>query len=226
MNSVETQKLQHVYERFLELLKETASKELDMAYLRDCITRFRRQIKQSCEVAGDFFSVPILEDHMYGHRDGRDLKTLENLKDLDAVEKWTDGQWREFLRKWIADAPHVVVFGVPSKELSEKTTEEEKARVKAQQEKLGEKGLQELAEKLEKAKEENDVPIPDNVLDKFSIPSTDSIHFISTVTARSGTARRAGELQNNVQAHVDQDDDGSPLFLHFEHIPSLSLIHI
>jgi len=220
MNSVETDKLRFVYERFLEILKDTASKALDMSYLRDCVTRFRRQVKQSCEVAGDFFSVPILEDHMYGHRDGRDLKTLENLEDLDTVEGWSDRQWRDFLKEWLADAKHVVVLGVPSKELSEEITEKEKARVKAQQEKLGERGLQELAEKLAKAKEENDQPIPDTVLERFSVPSTDSIHFIPTVTARSGAARQMGKLGNHVQSLIDKDDDGSPLFLHFEHIPS------
>jgi Zn-dependent M16 (insulinase) family peptidase len=218
--AVETDQLETVEKRLFELLKETAAKEFDMAYMQDTINRWRRQILLKCENAGDFFSEPIIEDHLFGRRDGKDLKELATIKELDVLQSWTDRQWRDFFSKWLADAHHISILGVPSKELSDKVTNDEKARVKAQREKFGEKGLKELEEKLTKAKAENDKPIPDSLLEQFPVPSTDSVHFISTVTARSGAARKMGKLDNSIQSLIDKDDTDSPLFIHFEHIPS------
>lgn len=220
LSAVETEKLADVEKRLFEVLKETASKKLDMSYMRDCISRYRRQLCFKCETTGDFFATPIIEDHLFGHRDGRDLRELETLKDLDLLDEWSDQQWREFLTTWLADAQHVSILGVPSKEMSKRLKAEEKARVKAQQDKLGEDGLKKLAEKLDKAKEENDKPIPDEVLGQFEVPGTSSIHFIPTTTARAGRARQMGKLDNNIQKIIDKDDSDIPLFLHFEHIQS------
>ncbi|KAG9592643.1 hypothetical protein KCU97_g6411, partial [Aureobasidium melanogenum] len=206
--------------RLFEVLKETASKSLDMGYMKDCLSRYRRQLKFKCESTGDFFATPIIEDHLFGNRDGKDLRELETLKDLDVLEGWSDQQWRDYLSRWFADAHHVSILGVPSKELSKKLKTDEKARVKAQKERLGEKGLKELAEKLEQAKAENDKPIPDEVLSQFPVPGTSSIHFIPTTTARAGRARQMGKLDNDIQQIVDKDDSDIPLFIHFEHIPS------
>ncbi|KAG9585426.1 hypothetical protein KCV04_g22352, partial [Aureobasidium melanogenum] len=200
--------------------KETASKSLDMGYMKDCLSRYRRQLKFKCESTGDFFATPIIEDHLFGNRDGKDLRELETLKDLDILEGWSDQQWRDYLSRWFADAHHVSILGVPSKELSKKLKTDEKARVKAQKERLGENGLKELAEKLEQAKAENDKPIPDDVLSQFPVPGTSSIHFIPTTTARAGRARQMGKLDNDIQQIVDKDDSDIPLFIHFEHIPS------
>ena len=93
LSAVETEKLQTVQQRLIDLLKETASKELNMSYMSDCIKRWRRQIKSRCENAGDFFASPIIEDHLFGHRDGRDLKEMATIKELDMLEEWNDKQW-------------------------------------------------------------------------------------------------------------------------------------
>lgn len=220
MSAVETGKLATVETRLIALLKETASKELDMEYMHECLKRIRRQVLLRCENAGTFFSTSVIEDHLFGDRSGKDLKELATFKDFDVLQAWTESQWRGFLQKYFIDAPHLTILGVPSKDLAEKTTKAEKARVAAQKEKLGEDGLKELAEKLKKAQEANDIPIPAELLQKFPIPSTDSIHFIPTITARAGTARSMGKLDNDIQTLLDQNDDGAPLFIHFEHIPS------
>lgn len=220
LSAVETEKLAEVEKRLFEILKDTASKKLDMGYMRDCISRYRRQLCFKCETTGDFFATPIIEDHLFGHRDGRDLRELQTLNDLDVIDEWSDQQWRDFLSTWLADAHHVSILGVPSKEMSKRLKAEEKARVKAQQDKLGEDGLKKLAEKLDKAKEENDKPIPDEVLGQFEVPGTSSIHFIPTTTARAGRARKMGKLDNDIQKIIDKDDSDIPLFLHFEHIQS------
>ncbi|KAK1067973.1 hypothetical protein LTR33_011254, partial [Friedmanniomyces endolithicus] len=220
MSSVESGRLAGVEQRFVDLLKEVAGKPMDMSYMHDCITRLRRQLLARCENAGDFFSQIVIDDHLYGSRSGEDLKQVETLDDFDLLLKWTEKEWRDFLSKWLADANHVSVLGVPSKELSDKMSSEEKARVKAQRERLGEDGLKKKAEDLKRALAENDKPIPESLLEKFQVPSADSIHFIQTTTARSGAARKMGKLDNPIQAIIDKDDNGSPLFIHFEHIQS------
>jgi Zn-dependent M16 (insulinase) family peptidase len=220
LSSVETERLQEVYDRFLEVFRDTVDKPLDMTYLQDCLKRERRRIMEQAENSEDFFTQPIIEDHCFSARDGRSLKDLETMSELTEIAKWSETQWRQFLRKYFVDTHHVCVLGVPSKELQQRTTKEEQARVKAQQERLGEEGLKKLADDLEKAKAENGKPIPDTMLEQFPQPSAESIKFIRTETARAGAARKLGTESNEAQAIIDKADGGSPLFIHFEHIPS------
>lgn len=227
LHSVKTTKLRKVEQRLIDILASAAADEFDMVYLHDCIKRWSRQIKIGCEdSAGKFLSSSILEDHLYGHRDGRDLKELETLEELDVIEKWTEQQWQAFLSKYLVDAHHISVLGVPSKGLREEIDGEEEARVKAQKENLGENGLKKLTETLKAARAENDKPVPDELLEQFPVPSTDSIHFITTTSAQAGRARKASSVPQNgfhenvIQKIIDKNDENSGLFLHFEHIPS------
>lgn len=218
--AVETKNLAKVEQRMVQLLKETAAKPFDMSYMHDVIAREKREILLRSENAGNFFADPLIEDHLFGNRDGSDLKELATIKELDALLEWTDKQWRDFFSKWLADAPRVTLLGTPSKELSDKIKSDEKARVQAQREKLGENGLAEKAKQLKQAQDENDRPIPEDVLSSFPVPGTDSIHFIDTTTARSGPAKKLGRADTPVQSIIDKDDDGSSPFIQFEHIPS------
>ena len=225
LSSVETEKLASVEERFFEVLRDTASKKLDMQYMKDCIERTRRQTKFEAEHSGMFFTGAVIQDFLFGNRDGTTLNQVKSLSSYDEVETWTDQHWRKFLSKWISEAPHITILGKPSAELSRKLKVDEEARVAAQIKRLGIAGLKELEEKLDAAKAENDREIPRDILDRFAVPSTSSIHFIESTTARSGAARKLGHLDNRIQNIVDKDDKDLPLFIHFEHIPS-SFVHI
>lgn len=221
LSGVATERLDEVEKRFFEIAKDAARKPFDMQYLKDCLHRITTQIRFSSESSGSFFADQIIADHLFGKRDGSQLRELASLKKWhDELMEWDDQRWREFFSKWIANAHHISVLGVPSANLSKKLKADEEARVKAQQELLGEAGLRRLAEKLEQAKAENDREIPREILEKFKTPGTDSIHFFPTTTARSGLAKKLGNLDNDVQKLVDQDDTTLPLFIHFEDIPS------
>jgi Zn-dependent M16 (insulinase) family peptidase len=220
LSSVATPRLEEVQKRFFEVLKEAASKPLDMSYMQDCIKRFRRQIVYATETSSTVFNDPLIEDHLFGSRDGKDFEeAVKSLRWFEILETWTDGQWREFLKKYLADNKYVSILGVPSAKLSAKLKEEETARVKAQQDKFGKEGLEKLAKKLEEAKALNDRPIPNEILDSFPVPSTESIHFIPSTTARSGLAKQMGKLDNDIQRIIDKDNSADlPLFIHFEHV--------
>lgn len=220
LTSVETEKLEQVEQRFFEILKDAMDKELDMKYLKECIDRQRRTWKFSTESTASVFAEYVISDFLFGKRDGSTMRDVATLQEYDVLENWPESEWRSFIKKWIADAPHVSILGVPSQKLSAKIKNDEEARVAAQKERLGEKGLKELADKLEKAKAENDKEIPTETLAEFKIPGTESIHFMDTITARSGAALKAGHPDNKIQKIVDADESGLPLFIHFEHIPS------
>jgi Zn-dependent M16 (insulinase) family peptidase len=217
--SVATEKLEAVERRFFEIIKEVAANPLDMKYIVECVKREKRQQKFNAESSIEYFSNSAINDFLFGKRDGSTLKCLETLDEYDVVEKWTDEQWRDFLRRWISDAKHVSILGKPSKTLSDKMKADELARVAAQKEKLGSEGLKNLAKKLEDAKAKNDAPIPSEVLDKWPVPGVGSIHFIETLTARAGLSRHLGVSDNLAQKVIDSTKD-SPLFIQFEHVPS------
>ncbi|ORY16226.1 zinc metalloprotease-like protein [Clohesyomyces aquaticus] len=225
LSAVETSKLERVEKRFFEVLTDHASKPLDMSYLKDNLRRFKRQVRFGAEVSNDDYKEPIIKDHLFGDRNGSDLhEALASLSVFDELEQWTEEEWRSLLKKWIADAHHVSILGKPSVALSEKQKADEVARIKEQQERLGEEGLKKLAQKLEEAKAENDKPIPEEILEKLKVPGTESIHFFDTITARSGLAKKMGSLDNKIQKVIDKDENGQPLFIHFEHIPT-SFVH-
>lgn len=225
LTSVATEKLEEVEKRFWEVLKEHVSQPIDLEYLKDCLHRFKRQVRFTSETANDEFKDPIIKDHSYGPRDGSKLReALESLSVFDELEEWTEEEWRSFINKWIVEPHHVSLLGKPSVALAEKIKTEEVERVKKQQEQLGESGLKEKAEKLEKAKAENDKPIPLEMMERLKVPSTSSIHFFDTTTARSGLAKKLGIMDNKIQKIIDQDENGLPLFVHYESIPT-SFVH-
>ncbi|KAL8954070.1 MAG: hypothetical protein Q9222_000127 [Ikaeria aurantiellina] len=221
LSSVATEKLHEVEKRFFEVLRETAVNPLDMAYLKDCITRERRLIKDSVESSSTPFSQPIIYDFLFAKRDGSMLKAdLSNLKEFDEIATWPEERWRQLIKSWLSDANHVTILGKPSATLSKRLKSEEKSRIEAQKEKLGPEGLKALEQKLAQAQAENDKEVPKDLLQRFPVPSTKSIHFIGTTTARSGAAKKLGHLDNTIQELVDKDDTKSPLFIHFEHVQS------
>ncbi|KAK4697960.1 hypothetical protein P7C71_g191, partial [Lecanoromycetidae sp. Uapishka_2] len=220
LTSVATEQLKTVQARFFEIIEETAAAPLDMQYMQDCIKRERRQVQFYAEASAQHFKDPIINDFLFGERDGSTLRAqLQDLKHHDELETWGDLEWKHRLSSWISDAYSVTVIGIPSADLAAKLKSEEEARIKARKESLGTAGLEDLQSRLAAAKAQNGIPVPGELLERFVIPDTDSIHFIGTTTARSGAAREMGVLYNEAQEIVDQDRD-LPFFIHFEHIQS------
>ncbi len=222
---VATEKLAFVEQRLLSLLKEVTSKPLDMAYIKECLQREKRQVRLHAEGSESFYANNIITDYLFGKRSGATLRELESLSEYDVLEGWTDDQWRDFLRKWISDAHHVSILGKPSMELANTLKANEEARLAKRREELGKEGLEKLQEQLDLAKKNNDKPIPPEVLDQWPVPGTGSIHFIESDTARSGKARDLGVLDNPAQKVIDAAAQGPPLFVQFEDVPT-NFVHL
>lgn len=110
------------------------------------------------------------------------------------LEKWTAGQWAELLDKWFASAPSITVVGKPSAKLSAEIEKVEKERVAKQKEEYGPDGLKKLAEELEKAKEESDLPIPEEVLTSFPVTNVSSELFFVELAANVSLPTLPGSL--------------------------------
>ena len=225
LSGVASDQLSAVEARFFEVLKMTVGSDMNMEYLQECIQRERRQCKFQAEESVTAFAEPIIADFLFGNRDGSTLKQLQTLEEYDVVTAWSDQQWQEKVREWLSDAHYVSILGKPSKTLSKKLKASEKERVKRQKQQLGKEGLERLARDLAKAKQHNEREIPNELLAKFKVPDTNSIHFLQTLTARSGAARQEKELENPIQDIIDRTSSPSQLFLHFEHITT-NFVHI
>ena len=218
---VATEKLAQVEQRLFEVLRQVASNPLDMNYMKECIRRERRQIKSQAETSEQYYAQNIISDYLFGNRDGSTLKNLENLSEYDVLESWTDEAWRAFLSKWIANAHHISILGKPSENLAKKMKLEEEERIANRKKELGEEGLKNLGERLEAAKKKNDEAIPPEVIDSWTVPGTDSIHFIESDTARYGRAKAVGTGIGAAQKVIDSASDGKlPLFIQFEDVPT------
>lgn len=223
---VETEKLEFVEKRLFQVLKDVVSKPLDMSYMTECIRREKRQVKFHAETSESFYSTNIISDYLFGKRDGSTLKDLATMAEYDVLEKWSDEDWRAFMSKWMADAHHVSVLGKPSLQLAIKMKGDHEARIAKRKEELGEEGLQKLAQKLENAKTKNDAPIPPEVIDRWAVPGTESIHFIESDTARSGHAKAVGLGSGRAQELINAAPGGKlPLFIQFEDVPT-NFVHI
>ncbi|KAI9735789.1 MAG: hypothetical protein M1818_006398 [Claussenomyces sp. TS43310] len=217
--SVATEKLEGVEARLFEILREVESNPLDMTYLRECVRRELRQLKFQAESSGEFFSSNIINDFLFGNRDGSTLRDIGTLREYHAIEAWTEEQWKSFFRNWISDAHHVSILGKPSKDMADRMKAEEISRVAARKEALGREGLEQLAKRLEEAKAKNDAPIPQSLLEQWPVPGVNSIHFIESLPARSGLARDLGLPKNKIQEIIDKSPK-SRMFIQFEHVPT------
>jgi Zn-dependent M16 (insulinase) family peptidase len=224
-SGVAAEKLAHVERRLFELLNDVVSNTLNMDYLLDCVKRERRQLKFQAESSGSYYATGVINDFLFGARDGSTLKDLGSIKEYDVIEKWTEKDWKDFLKRWFTDAPHISILGKPSKELAESIKAGEEARLATRRQELGPEGLSGLAEKLKLAIAKNDVQIPTSLLQKWPVPGVESIHFIESATARSGLARELGTVPNGVQNIIDKSKTDLPLFIQFEHVPT-NFVHI
>lgn len=221
LSSVETPRLEEVEKRFFEVLKEAMTKDIDMSFMQDCIDRQVRTVKFNAEGSSTAFADFIIADYLYGNRDGSTLQEAATLAQYEKVlSGWTQEQWRDFIKTYISDAPHVSILGKPSAALSEKLKNDEAARIEEQKKQLGPEGLKKAQDRLEKAMAENDQEIPAQLLGKFKVPPTESIHFVNTSSARIGPALKVGRPQNRYQKIIEKDGKDMQLFIDFEHIPS------
>ncbi|KAF3937642.1 hypothetical protein ABW19_dt0209549 [Dactylella cylindrospora] len=224
LTSVPVSRLEEAEKKLFEVLEATVSGPLDFEYLKDCLNRAKRQKKFSVESNGYHFTEPVIADFLFASRNGSDLQQLRSFAAFDELGKWSEDDWKDYMKKWIVYNKHISILGHPSAKLADKIESDEKERVAAQIARIGPDGLKELAEKLEQAKKDNDPEIPVEVLRGFKTPGVDSIRFIHSTSGNAGLATATeGALDTKIQNILKKDIPSTtpfPLYLHYEHVPS------
>lgn len=113
----------------------------------------------------------------------------------------------------------ITIIGQPSAALASSIEKADKARIASTIARLGPEGLAKAGKEVSDAQEENDAPIPDEVISAFNVPDVTKIDWIKVESARSGgVAKEAGGVRsvNRVQEHLDADGAELPLFVQFD----------
>ncbi|KAK6203563.1 Metalloenzyme, LuxS/M16 peptidase-like protein [Scheffersomyces amazonensis] len=240
VSGVPTDKLHVVDEKIKQLiLDQTNPDNVDVQYLRQVINQQRLKYISSTEKSASRFSNIAILDFIYGNPDGSDLsKWSKDLHEYDILLEWTADQWAEFIKKQLVNNKSATVIGVPSSELNKSLKKEKKSLSKSIKDKYGKDGLLELGEKLKRAQEKNDTPIPDSLLTHFEKPDPSKIAFIDTNSYKAGYFEnilppKANNYVSNdtISKLIEQDlpSNDFPLFIHFEDFKSkfttINLVH-
>ena len=229
-SGVPSSQLDELDDHLDQLLRRVLAEGIDMTRMKTVLSRERIRLLSQLEMRpADCFADVLIHDFLYGKRDGQGLATtLDDMSRFDALDKYTNEAWLDVLRRYFIDNPRLVVVGRPSASLVTRLKDETQGRVAQRREAWGERGAHECEQKLQHARQENDVPIPPNMLDSFPIPSSDTIEWIKVSTAACGP--RATEQEplyeaatpddERLQAHIDGDAPAPPFSIQFDHIPS------
>ncbi|KAI8369556.1 Metalloenzyme, LuxS/M16 peptidase-like protein [Radiomyces spectabilis] len=205
---------------FATLQRLIDNNDIDMKRMEVVLEKEMLKLLDSAETEAHETAADLsISDFLYGAIDGSDLKKSVKIQQyLEQLTKFTKADWLNLMKRWYVDAPHITLFGKPSAQFAEDLAEEERQRVEKQRSDLGEQRLAELQKKLDDAKTANDMPLPNEVIENFEIPSVSTINFINVQTARNNDL---GNFKNAVQERINRDDSADvPLFIQFDHIRS------
>jgi Zn-dependent M16 (insulinase) family peptidase len=229
--SVPVEHLDKLEQKLFDVFRKVAENGIDMERMATVIEKRRNGYLLSVERSpSGILSTKLIVEALYGDLKGTSLKQdVTDLVYYDIVTKWTSDQWVALLQRYISvrsnddnrwwiDNPHVSILGKPSSQLAKNLEKNEIARIKAQRKRLGEEGLKKMKRKLEQAQEENDKPIPKDLIRKFKVPKIENIKFIDTINAvyqrRSSPSHRE---RNEIERYLDTDPSDYPINLVFSH---------
>ncbi|XP_014204980.1 uncharacterized protein C05D11.1 [Copidosoma floridanum] len=167
-------KISQVKDRLVDVLKKFT---IDMQRMNTVIHRHILETMSNLERnPHDFMAFAIIGDFLFG-KGKEDLEgRLNEIESLKKLQSKSADYWMDLLKRYFIDTPCAVIKGHPSVDKQKELEESEKKRIEAQIERLGPEGLKKKGEELEKAINENETPISDDILTKVPIPSTDSFN--------------------------------------------------
>ncbi|GAB5591544.1 hypothetical protein Unana1_06444 [Umbelopsis nana] len=219
--NVPEEELEELVPMLFDTLNRVIEEEgIDMDRMNTIIRREKLKLLNNIETNSHFSAaITCIGDFLYGKEDGSDLEAAcQDIKYLDQLLKYSSDEWVRLLQKWYVNSPHITLLGKPSAEFADQLLKEESERIQQQRARLGESKLAELEKKLEECKQQNEVPVPPEVVNDVPIPSVSTINFIEVQTAR---VPDNGLFKNSVQDHVNKDTDVKlPFPIQFDHINS------
>ena len=220
VHGVPTERLEETRDKVLDVL---FNHKIDLTRMRQVIDNGKWDYVLKCEKNGDtVLSQAIISDFIYGDNSGESLKaTLKDLSDFDAIDKWDQDKWQALLKKNFVENQPVIVLGKPSKNLYETLETKQSALIK-QRESLSDDKKDHFRSVLRNAENNNNKPVPDTLLEKFSIDDPlKSVDFIKT----KGFTNIDNYETNDSNDQLTKDmiaakPKNFPFFVHAEHFSS------
>ncbi|XP_078049942.1 uncharacterized protein C05D11.1 [Augochlora pura] len=175
--NVPKSKISLVKDQLLETLNDVHKNGIDMKRMKTLAHRSILERLSWLERSPHDTVAMIMIKHLLYGKDEDLVRRVNQIEDLKKLEMEPESFWLDLLKKCFLDTPMVFVKGIPSLEKQRELTEKEKERVAKQIKELGEEGLRLKQKELEDAIANNNVPVPDELLDSVPIPSTDLISF-------------------------------------------------
>ncbi|KAL4219134.1 hypothetical protein ACF0H5_021716 [Mactra antiquata] len=180
--NVLTEKLKDIFPRLTNVIQKlsTGTEKIDISRMKNIIHR-KLLDALSCleDEPHNKMATYLIGDFLFGDNQ-KDLESRVQTEQMykkmkDEVESY----WMNLFTTFMMDKQYVVIIGEPSKVENERMVQTEKDRVAKQRETLGKDGLQNKADVLEKATEDNEKEAPESVLTSVDVPNVDSIYFHS-----------------------------------------------
>lgn len=178
--NVPLQKIDFIYERFIQLLVDIANgtEKLDEGRLRIVFEKYILERLSSLENSPhDDITFHVLGDFLYADKSEDFNKRLNVTDIIYKLQEENMDYWLNLLRKYFVDNHNITIRATPSIAEKEKISKEEADRLEKRRAELGEAGLAKKGEELEEAMKENDRPPPLEMLTSLAVPSTKSISF-------------------------------------------------
>ena len=187
--SVVKDKLNNIKDKLFDLLNKIAKREMefDIKRMINLIHRRKMQHLSSLEAAPHSNVTNVIIGYfLYGNNEQDLLIRSNEIPFIDELMKKNADFWIDLLNKYFLNhAKHVVVIGEPSKDKMEQMTKEEKQRVEQQRKQIGDDGLKQKGVDLEKAKQNNQIPAPEEILRMVPVPEVGNIHFHSIIRSNN-----------------------------------------
>lgn len=134
---------------------------------------------------------------------------INPLVDLEKMSKEPKSYWLSLLKNYFVEAKLITLEAYASIEEQKRLATEEKQRIEEQIKRLGEDGLKQKNDELEKAVEFNERPAPNSMLTSLPIPSLNSISFHNIVRYKTDM---------NEKQPIDLSK--TPVFTYFDNVKS------
>lgn len=221
IHGVPTEKLEETKAKVIEIL---SSHEIDLSRMKQVVDNAKWDYILRCEKNGDsILPQAVITDFLYGHEDGSSLQvTLKDLAQFDSLLHWSREQWQELLQRIFIDNHPVIVIGKPSSKMYSQLKIEKEKLIKQRELQYGDEGKAALHEALDKAKLQNDKPIPESLLEQFPMNDpSESVDFITTKSITTIEDFKYNDGTDEITREVlSKKPEGFPLFLHLEHFSS------
>ncbi|XP_041369326.1 uncharacterized protein C05D11.1-like [Gigantopelta aegis] len=197
--NVPLDKLKLIHPKLVDILRNlaTGNEPFDMKRMSNLIHRSMLETLNSVEDSPhDAMAFILLSDFLYGDNQEDLEMRVNSIANYKKMKLEPETYWREILEQYFVDKPTIVMIGEPSKELMASLGKAEKDRIAQQQKNLGESGLKELADALEKASDENDIEPPEDLVKSVSVPDVSKINFHPIKTAANFDTEKAKLIEN------------------------------